>query len=140
MNRFQAALSRVESGGNSGGGGGDEPATVKVAEAVSTTVFDHQLTESEKKTAGPAVHYGFGAFNGALYGAMAKSMPGLAAGGGLLFGAGLWALADEAAVPALGLSKAPTEYPAQVHMNALAAHLVYGAIVDASRRLIEKLL
>src|SRR5919199_194105 len=34
--------------------------TVRAASAVSEGIFDHKLTESEKKWAGPAVHYSFG--------------------------------------------------------------------------------
>lgn len=38
------------------------------------------------------------------------------------------------AVPALGLSKKPAEYPAAVHAQALASHLVYGLTTDLVRR------
>src|ERR1700678_440275 len=38
----------------------------------------------------------------------------------------VWAIADEIAVPALKLSKPPTDYPVSTHASALAAHLVYG--------------
>ena len=45
---------------------GGENATVKTAEAISETVFDHKLKKSEKETAGNAVHYVFGTTVGAL--------------------------------------------------------------------------
>jgi hypothetical protein len=38
------------------------------------------------------------------------------------------------AVPALGLSKKPTESPAAVHAYALASHAVYGLTTDLVRR------
>jgi len=41
-----------------------EDATVKAA-AISEGIFEHKLTKSEKKIAGPAVHYAFGTVVGA---------------------------------------------------------------------------
>jgi len=38
-------------------GGEGQDATVKAASEISEGVFDHKLTKSEKKVAGPAVHY-----------------------------------------------------------------------------------
>ena len=119
--------------------GGEEQtdATVKAASAVSEGIFDHKLTKSEKKWAGPAVHYGFGTSVGGLYGAVAEVAPGVAAGAGLPFGAAFWLVADETAVPLLGLSKAPTEYPPSVHAYALASHFVYGLTTELVRRAVR---
>ncbi len=121
------------------GGGGGEPATVKVAEAVSGAV-GHDLREGEKRWAGPFVHYAFGGTMGALYGALAESKLPVTAGGGLGFAAGLWLGADEIALPALKLSGSPLRYPARVHVNALASHAVYGLIVEGVRRLLRSTL
>ncbi|MGI8997027.1 MAG: DUF1440 domain-containing protein [Pyrinomonadaceae bacterium] len=116
--------------------GGEEgpPATVQTAEAISETVFDHELTKSEKKVAGPAVHYAFGTTMGAFYGAAAELAPQVTTGAGLLFGTTVWLGADEVALPALGLSKSPTEYPLSKHAYALVSHFVYGLTADLVRR------
>jgi putative membrane protein len=53
----------------------DEDSTVKTASAISEGVFRHALTEDEKKVAGPAVHYAFGAGVGGVYGALAEMAP-----------------------------------------------------------------
>src|SRR6185295_5920749 len=45
--------------------------TVRAASAVSEGLFDHRLTEREKKIAGPAVHYILGTGVGGLYGVAA---------------------------------------------------------------------
>jgi uncharacterized membrane protein YagU involved in acid resistance len=45
---------------------------------------------------------------------------------GLVFGAALFVLADEVAVPELGLSSKPSELPLPSHLHGFAAHLVYG--------------
>ena len=136
MSQFQAGLSKLsESEGSSeqqASSGGDD-ATVKVASAISQSI-GHDLTKDEKATAGPAVHYAFGATMGAVYGLLSEVAPVTAVGWGMPFGTALWLAADEVAVPAFGFSKSPTEYPASTHASALASHLVYGLSVDVVRR------
>lgn len=117
-----------------------DDATVKTARAISEGVFGHPLKESEKKTAGAVVHYAFGAATGGLYGALAEVAPEVTTGAGLPFGAVFWAVADETAVPLLGLSKGPTEYPVSTHVYALASHLVYGVTAEATRRVVRNIL
>jgi putative membrane protein len=140
MNQFQAGVTKVKEkvGAGESASEGDqnegEDATVKTAERVSRGVFHHQLQEDEKKAAGPAVHYAMGAVSGGIYGAVAELAPVTTLGAGLPFGAAVWLAADEVAVPAFGLSKKPTEYPAAVHVQALASHLVYGLTTDLVRR------
>ena len=70
----------------------DENATVKTAQRISQKVFQHELTDVEKRLAGPAVHYAYGSLVGALYGGLAEFLPGVSAGAGLPFGFALWLL------------------------------------------------
>lgn len=79
---------------------------------------------SSKTLEGMAVHYAFGAANGVLHGALSEYKPKARVEGRTAFGAGLWAVADEIAVPALGLSKPPRVQPASTHLYGLASHLV----------------
>jgi uncharacterized membrane protein YagU involved in acid resistance len=117
-----------------------DDATVKTAKVISENIFGHKLTQSEKRPAGAAVHYAFGTATGGLYGAMAEVAPQVTAGAGLPFGAVFWAVADETAVPLLGLAKGPTEYPVSTHVYALASHLVYGVTAELSRRAVRQIL
>jgi uncharacterized membrane protein YagU involved in acid resistance len=117
-----------------------ENATVKTAEAISETFFDHELEKSEKEPAGNAVHYGFGTTMGALYGATAEVLPFTSYGFGIPFGTALFLGADEIAVPALGLSDSPTETPLSTHAYGLASHLVYGLTADLVRRGVRNIL
>jgi putative membrane protein len=117
-----------------------DDATVETAKVISRNIFGHELKESEKKAAGAAVHYAFGTATGGLYGAMAEVAPQVTAGAGIPFGAVFWAVADEAAVPALGLAKGPTAYPVSTHAYALASHLVYGLTAELSRRAVRHVL
>lgn len=145
MNRFQDVWMKLTDSQSSEsqtpeqveGQKGDEEqddATVKTASAISEGIFDHELTKSEKKIAGPAVHYAFGTSVGGLYGAAAELAPEVATGAGLPFGAAFWLVADETALPLLGLSKGPTAYPVSTHVYALASHFVYGLTTELVRR------
>ena len=120
--------------------GDDENATVKTAEAIAQRVLHRDLTPEEKRIAGPAVHYAYGSLVGALYGGLSELLPVVSAGMGLPFGAALWLMGDEVAVPALGLAKPPTEYPPEVHADALAGHLMYGLTTDVLRRVLRHVL
>ena len=158
MNQFQAAWTRAAGGGEkshgaqsaqpSEGSQGDQSedskeqddATVETAKVISKNVFGHELQESEKEPAGAAVHYAFGTATGGLYGALAEVSPQVTMAAGLPFGAAFWLIADEVAVPLLGLSKGPTEYPVSTHAYALTSHLVYGLTAELTRRALRQML
>lgn len=144
MNQFGAAWTKVEEsltpqkdqGANASSGGDD--ATVKTANAISTGVLGHRLEAGEKKWAGPAVHYAFGALVGGVYGVAAESAPVTSIGYGTAYGSAVWLLADEIAVPAAGLSGPPAETTPKMHVKAWASHLVYGLVTDLTRRAVLK--
>jgi hypothetical protein len=112
----------------------DEPASIKLARSLGERMKGSALTERERSVAGSIVHHAFGAFAGALYGAATATAPVLSAGAGLPYGLAVWMVADEAALPMLGLARKPSDYPAKRHAAALATHLVFGLTVEAVRR------
>jgi len=118
----------------------EKPATVQAVESITRATHGPELVPSEKKASGHVVHYAFGAANGILYGALSEYKPKARVGRGSAFGAGLWAVADEIAVPALGLSKPLRVQPASAHLYGLASHLVYGLTTDAVTRGVRALL
>lgn len=118
----------------------DDNAAVRTGNAVSELVFDHHLTKSEKEKAGAVAHYAMGVASGAMYGAMAEVMPATTVAQGLPFGAAVWLIADEAIVPAAGLSRKPTDYPLSIHVYSFASHLVYGLTTELVRRAVRKAL
>lgn len=160
MNQFQAAWSKATEGFEKPHGAqsmqpsegegaqqqsakskeNQDDATVKAARAISEGIFGHQLKRNEKKPAGALIHYAFGTATGGLYGAAAEAAPEVTSGAGLPFGAAFWLVADEFAVPLLGLSKGPTEYPPSTHAYALASHLVYGLTAEVTRRSVRSVL
>lgn len=53
---------------------------------------------------------------------------------GLVYGTALWLLSDELMLWTLGVARAPTNYPLKAHLDALAAHCVYGAVVGIAAK------
>jgi len=123
-------------------GGQPQPdATMKAADAIAAKVTGgRHLTWQQEEIGGPIVHYAFGALAGGLYGALAEYSPLVRSGFGLGFGAVLFAAADLLAVPAVGLSKPLSDYPASSYASPFAAHLVYGLSTELTRRLARTVL
>jgi putative membrane protein len=145
MNQFQALVSKAKencagTSGSSQNSQDKDDATMKAAAWVLRSVAGITPSKEQKKSAGPIVHYGFGAAMGALYGALAEYKRRVNPGHGALLGTSLFVGADEIAVPALGLSQAPTESPLSVHATALGAHLVYGLTTEAVRGRVRRAL
>ena len=147
MTEFQGAWSSASKKLKSNGGGAQkqrkqqaqseqekEDSTMKAAGKIAS-LAGRQLSHEQKKKAGPLVHYGFGTLQGAMYGAVTE-LAGVSGGllPSLIFGAALFTAADEIALPALGLSGKPTEYPASTHLYGLASHIVYGLSTEIARR------
>jgi uncharacterized membrane protein YagU involved in acid resistance len=117
-----------------------DDAAMRLANAISVKLTEHDLTKSEKESAGTVLHYAYGISMAALYGAAAEFVPVVTIGAGLPYGASVWAVADEGIVPALGLSKSSEEYPLSIHAYALTSHLVYGLTTEVVRRAVRKAL
>lgn len=76
---------------------------------------------------------------GALYGGLAHVWPVVATGAGVPFGAAVWLIADELALPALGLAERPQAYPVSTHAEMLAAHVVFGLATHATTQQVLRL-
>jgi uncharacterized membrane protein YagU involved in acid resistance len=116
-------------------GSGGEDATVKIGTAAFEAVAGYRPSRETRQWLGTLAHYGFSAAVGMNYVIASERAPDLRRGYGTVYGSLVWAAADEGAVPAMGLSKKPTEIPAGVHAFALSAHWVYGATLEACRRI-----
>jgi hypothetical protein len=111
-----------------------EDATVKAAQELTRATLGRDLDTEEKKKAGPAIHYAFGTLAGAVYGLSVEFLPVARVGFGSLFGTVLFLIADEIAVPALGLAPKPTESPLSSHVYGLSSHFVYGIATETVRK------
>lgn len=141
MNQFQkvwaAAEEKIAGGKPKKSGGDGDDSTMKTADAIYKAVKGKHLTKAQKKKAGPAVHYAFGAIMGAVYGAATEIAPSANALAGIPFGATLFAGADEITLPLLGLSKGPAEYPLSQHVYGLVSHGVYGVTTEMVRKVVR---
>ena len=104
------------------------------AQAVGEWMLGRPLTRDERRIAAVLSHYTFGAAAGALYGVCIELLPRRRSSSGVGFGTALWITADEIAMPLLGLSEPTTRRPVEMHLQAWAAHIVYGMTTEIVRR------
>lgn len=104
------------------------------AQAVATRLLGRRLTQRELQIGAPLAHYTFGSVMGAAYGAWAAAARCHVVPRGAAFGTALWLAADEVAMPLLSLSRPTTERPIEKHLQAFAAHLVYGVVAEFTRQ------
>ena len=135
MNLFQTAWTRL-----AGEPEPSETAASKAADTLSEQATGAPIKRSARKSADTVLHYATGALIGGAYGLIGGTLPRLFTGRGLLFGAGIWLLADEMAVPALRLAPLPADTEVKDHALGFASHLVFGAVLDVTRRRINWLI
>jgi hypothetical protein len=115
-------------------------ATVRTAERLSYLLRARPIAPHQRHIAGVAVHYAFGALTGGVYGFIGERYPVIGTVSGLPFGAAVWLFAEELALPITVLSDTPDKYPLRDHLNALAAHLVFGSTTEITRRFTRELI
>lgn len=101
---------------------------VKLAESF----VGEPASERTARTSKVAVHYGFGAAMGAVYGAAAALTPQVTLAGGIPFGAIVWLAADELGLKAFGLARNGGQ-PLQAHGVSLGTHLAFGGVTELVR-------
>jgi uncharacterized membrane protein YagU involved in acid resistance len=93
------------------------------------------LTTHERLRLGTSAHYAFSAALGTSYLVLAQFAPAIRLRWGLVYGTAVWAVADEGAMPGLGLSRGPRQLPIGVHLYSLLGHWVFGATLESMTRL-----
>jgi len=103
------------------------------AQAITRAIMGQPATQEQLTIAAPLVHFSFGAAVGAIYGLTigAECRPALMRG--LTFGTAVWLVADELAMPLLGLSGSTRERSIDAHAQSLVSHLVFGVAAEAVR-------
>lgn len=86
-----------------------------------------RLNEQQTNTAAMALHYGLGVAWGPLYGLLRRYSGMQPVGAGIVTGAAMSLIVDEALTPTIGASAPSRDYPTITHVRGLANHLIYGA-------------
>ena len=120
--------------------GEGESATAALGRIIYEKVRHKQPGPGIKGKLSNAVHWAYGTEMGGTYGLLHPRSLKLNLLGGLAYGAGLWVLGDELAVPLLGLAEGPKAYAGRLHAETLGAHLVYGVTTAAASELVERVL
>lgn len=98
------------------------------------------LTTTEKKAAGEAVHWLFGASAGAVYGGVAEYYPQVTAKEGANFGMVVATVTHEGVLPAIGLVASPEKQSAREQTSEMTSHLVYGVVTEVVRSVVRRML
>ena len=146
MNEAQRAWTRVVDGEAPDSGAGKHDArdwqersehqnsNELAAQALARRMLRRPLTKDELRVAAPLTHFLFGAALGALYGIYAERRR---TSSGIGFGTTVWLLADEIAMPLLGLSAPTTRRPVEMHLQSFVSHLVFGTAAEMTRRVVR---
>ena len=101
---------------------------------------DRPLTEKEEEVSVRAIHWGFGALVGGVYGALAEYQPVVTKRLGANFGLTLCGITHASALPMMGLTESPENQPAREHASELVTHAIYGVTTELVRRGARKIL
>ena len=103
-------------------------------------MVDHPLTEKQEEVSVQAIHWGFGALVGGVYGALAEYQPVVTGRLGANFGLTLCGITHASALPMMGLTESPENQPAREHASELVTHAIYGVTTELVRRVARKVL
>jgi uncharacterized membrane protein YagU involved in acid resistance len=104
----------------------DESATDAVGRLAHVRMTGRSPSAGTKRKLSWAVHLGYGLVVAAGYGLLRAGRVRHSWREGAAFGAALWLMGDQLAVPLLGLSDKPSAYPAARHLQSLATHIGFG--------------
>jgi uncharacterized membrane protein YagU involved in acid resistance len=104
-----------------------EPATQLMADTLWQAVTGSDIPRDKKAVAGVGMHYAFGSVCGALWGLYASMRGRSTMVEGVLYGVVVWLLGDEGLMRIAKVSPEAEKVPLSQHIQALGAHLIYGA-------------
>jgi putative membrane protein len=103
-------------------------------------MVDHPLTEKQEEVSVQAIHWGFGALVGGVYGALAEYQPVVTRRLGANFGLTLCGIMHASALPMMGLTESPENQPVREHASELVTHAIYGVTTELVRRIARKVI
>lgn len=99
--------------------------TMQAADAAG---LKHEMPEGVRQLATMLSHFGYGAAAGAVYGRVQSRLPGSPVAKGITFGLGVWAVSYLGWLPAAGVLRPASRWPAGRNFMMIAAHVVWGAV------------
>jgi putative membrane protein len=105
-----------------------------LADRVARRLGNGPLDRVTKLRVQNVIHYSFGAFFGGMYGAVAETFPSATAGAGTAAGVGLYLGSHGSTLPLLRIQAPPWRLPRAAVAWELTSHLVFGAVLELSRR------
>ena len=96
------------------------------------------LSEEEEEVSVQAIHWGFGALVGGVYGVVAEYAPIATGRLGADFGIALCGVTHVSALPLLGLTESPENQTVREHASELMTHAVYGVTTEVVRRVVRR--
>jgi hypothetical protein len=114
-----------------------ERAHAEVAERITKATFGKRLSRTQRRNAAPIVHYAVGALTGGIYGLTAEVLPIVRRGYGTGYSNLLFLGGTEALLPWFNVGRR------KVHSSrsgGLTAPLVYGAVLETTRRVLRWIL
>jgi Protein of unknown function (DUF1440) len=106
-------------------------AVSRSAEVIGERFSGGKLRVRQQKLGAALVHYFVAGSSGALYAVfVARRGTTISKWAGPLFGLAMWVVGNEIALPALDLTRKPTDYTFGERANALGEHIIYGLTTD----------
>jgi hypothetical protein len=109
-------------------------AHVEAAERLAKSTFGKGLSRRQRRNAAPIVHYAIGALAGGAYGFAVEILPVVRRGYGTGYSNLLFLGGSEAVLPWFNLGTRQRFQPAH---GGLSAPLVYGAVLETTRRILR---
>jgi hypothetical protein len=108
-------------------------AHLETAQRIAKSTLGKGLSRSQRRGAAPVVHYAIGALAGGVYGLAAELLPAVRAGYGTGYAGILFTGGSQALIPGFGFGSLKSG-------DGLSGHLVYGATLETTRRVLRSFL
>lgn len=118
----------------------DQPALIPALAGAEQAPSSPAEPARQKTLQYKALHWGFAAAAGGVYGMAAEMEPSLAAWRGAAFGITLNRLTHESLLPRMGITPSKEEQSTQARVSSWISHAAYGIATDSIRRIVRRLL
>jgi predicted lipid-binding transport protein (Tim44 family) len=110
----------------------------EAAERIAQSTFGKGLSRNQRRNAAPILHYAIGALAGGAYGFAVEILPVVRRGYGTGYSNLLFLGGSQAMLPWLNLGTRQKVPPS--HANGLSAAVIYGAVLETTRRVLRWML